>query len=206
MLKARLAARHGRASRDADTNSDGDCTDCGGSERLFYTQDVNFNVTALVGTDAAVAERYVYSPYGLPTVYDANCANTISWSSGKKNEILYCGYRYDAATGRRLLAIVMPSGPPGRPNAIVRVMTDSVESDRSLGREQRRMLAGYLAIGLAGVWGGYLVASKLLSPSAGSRERSTRSGRMASIMLVSAVPPWLSGSPQSCSMVSQAIS
>jgi two-component system phosphate regulon sensor histidine kinase PhoR len=68
--------------------------------------------------------------------------------------------RYDAATGRRVLAIVMPSGPPGRPKAIIRVTTDSLESDRSLGREQRRMLAGYLAIGLAAAWGGYIVAKR----------------------------------------------
>ncbi len=68
--------------------------------------------------------------------------------------------RYDAATGRRVLAIVMPSGTPGRPKAIVRVTTDSLESDRSLGREQRQMLAGFVAIALAAAWGGYLVAKR----------------------------------------------
>jgi len=40
---------HAAVLRDADTNSDGDVLDQGGSERLYYTQDANFNVTALIG-------------------------------------------------------------------------------------------------------------------------------------------------------------
>jgi len=46
---------HSVALRDRDTDGDGDCTDLG-SERLFYCNDGNFNVTALVDTNGAVVE------------------------------------------------------------------------------------------------------------------------------------------------------
>ncbi len=56
--------------RDKDTDSDDDCTDSGGNERLYYATDANQNVTALVEPDGDVAERYEYDPYGKPTFYD----------------------------------------------------------------------------------------------------------------------------------------
>jgi RHS repeat-associated protein len=60
------------------------------------------NVTALVNqSDASVAERYVYDPYGQPTIYDSTWTNTRTFTGvgSKLNEILYCGYRYDTETG-----------------------------------------------------------------------------------------------------------
>jgi RHS repeat-associated protein len=87
--------------RDEDLDSDGDCTDDEGtgSERLCYANDANFNVTALVETDGAVAERTIYDAYGQPTLYDATWANTIAESASKANEIRFCGYVYDAVVG-----------------------------------------------------------------------------------------------------------
>jgi len=87
--------------RDADTDDDGDCTDgSGDSERLYYTTDANHNVTALVGTDGEVIERYVYDPYGQPTIYDDDWSETIDYADSRQNEITYCGYRY--SDGSRL--------------------------------------------------------------------------------------------------------
>jgi len=85
--------------RDEDTDADGDCTDDGGSERLYYTQDANFNVTALVETDGDVVERYVYDPYGNRTIYDDDWSDEVSWANSKRNEILFTGHRRDPETG-----------------------------------------------------------------------------------------------------------
>ena len=85
--------------RDEDTDGDDDCTDSPGSERLYYCQDANFNVTALIETDGDVAERYVYDPYGKVTIYNSNWSSTVTWAASKQNEILFCGYRYDPESG-----------------------------------------------------------------------------------------------------------
>ena len=79
--------------RDEDTDSDGDCTDAGGSERVYYCNGANMEVTALLEADGDVTERYLYDPYGQVDI------RTPAWaqrqSSVYANEILYCGYRYD---------------------------------------------------------------------------------------------------------------
>ncbi len=79
-----------------DDNLDGDFLDS--NETLYYTQDANFNVTALVNPSGTVLERTMYDPYGKPTFYDANWANP-SDSSDYANEVLFAGYRYDTETG-----------------------------------------------------------------------------------------------------------
>jgi RHS repeat-associated protein len=91
--------------RDEDKNSDGDCTDVGTGagadpdEHLYYTTDANMNVTALVERQSGtVVERYVYDPYGQVTIYNEDWTATITWANSKKNEILYCGYRFDPET------------------------------------------------------------------------------------------------------------
>jgi RHS repeat-associated protein len=99
--------------RDRNLNLNDDCTEPAtgaglssneGDERVYYCQDANFNVTALVDAyDGVVVERYMYDPYGKPTVLhgvrDANGTSTTEWelrtTSTFKNELLYCGYRYD---------------------------------------------------------------------------------------------------------------
>ena len=68
---------------------------------LFYCQDANFNTTALVDLASGnVVERYFYDAYGSVTVCGPNFGYTgIIWADSKKNEILYCGYRYDPEAG-----------------------------------------------------------------------------------------------------------
>ena len=86
---------------NTDRGTDNDCTDVGGSERLYYTHDANMNVTALVkdGSPATVVERYVYDPYGkLTERYSDDWTTTVTWANSKQNGILYCGYRYDDET------------------------------------------------------------------------------------------------------------
>jgi RHS repeat-associated protein len=105
--------------RDEDTSGDGDCTDAKtdadpaqntGDEHLYYCQDANFNVTALVDDyDGAVVERYMYSPYGQPEVLhgdrDSSGTDTSAdeWSERTsntfENALLYCGYYRDSETG-----------------------------------------------------------------------------------------------------------
>jgi len=79
--------------------NDDDCTAPGGCQRLFYMNDANMNVTALVdASSGSVVERVVYDPYGKPKFYDNSWANP-SDTSAYANDILYCGYRFDPETG-----------------------------------------------------------------------------------------------------------
>ncbi|MDZ7616280.1 MAG: hypothetical protein U1E05_04700, partial [Patescibacteria group bacterium] len=54
--------------RDENTDTDGLCDDA----RVYYLTDANFNVTALIDAAGAVVERYVYTPYGEVTIYNAD--------------------------------------------------------------------------------------------------------------------------------------
>ena len=67
-------------------------------ETLYYCNDANMNVTALVSASGTVEERYVYDPYGSATIYDGSW-NEVQWEASKHNAVLYCGYRFDAETG-----------------------------------------------------------------------------------------------------------
>jgi len=73
-------------------------TDGQNIETLYYANDANMNVTALVNTSGAVVERYSYDPYGQPSIFDASWT-AVAWADSKKNEILYCGYRWDPESG-----------------------------------------------------------------------------------------------------------
>ena len=82
-----------------DANTDGDYLDTGDNV-LYYCQDANWNVTALV--DAAtgnVVERCLYDPYGKATVLDGDWQLVSGNASAFANEILYAGYRLDAESG-----------------------------------------------------------------------------------------------------------
>ena len=81
--------------RDENTDADGLCDD----ERIYYLGDANFNVTTLVNTGGDALERYVYSPYGVLTIYDATWANIRS-SSSYANVYTYTGRQLDVETGR----------------------------------------------------------------------------------------------------------
>ena len=84
--------------RFRDGNTDGDLED-EGDDTLYYCNDANMNVTALVdGSDGTVVERVVYDPYGKPKFYDGSWANP-SDTSAFDNAILYCGYFFDDESG-----------------------------------------------------------------------------------------------------------
>lgn len=64
--------------------------------RLYIQQDANWNVTAIDGAVGAVGERFIYTPYGVPTVLSS------SWTATTDAYGLAYGFqgmRYDAATG-----------------------------------------------------------------------------------------------------------
>jgi RHS repeat-associated protein len=72
-----------------------------GSERFYVQQDANWNVTAIVNaTTGVVQERYVYDPYGQPTILDPT---TPSWNTRSASSFawvyLHQGGRYDTGTG-----------------------------------------------------------------------------------------------------------
>jgi RHS repeat-associated protein len=68
------------------------------SERLYYVQDANWNVTSLLDTAANPLERYVYDAYGTVTVYDGAWGSAFS-ASAFDNETLYTGRQLDPDTG-----------------------------------------------------------------------------------------------------------
>jgi RHS repeat-associated protein len=65
--------------------------------RVYYLDDANFNVTALVSaTSGQVLERYAYTPYGQATAYDP------SWNvrtSAPLTSVLFAGMDTDPVTG-----------------------------------------------------------------------------------------------------------
>jgi len=67
--------------RDENTDSDSLCDD-----RIYHLDDANFNVTTIVDTGSDALERYVYSPYGVLTIYDATWSNIRSDSSYNQAE------------------------------------------------------------------------------------------------------------------------
>lgn len=76
--------------RDTDGNSSLD-------ERLYATQDANWNVTGITNSSGTVQERYAYSAYGVPTFLDATFGSR--GSSSFQWETLFAGYRWDEALG-----------------------------------------------------------------------------------------------------------
>jgi RHS repeat-associated protein len=76
---------------------------------LYYTNDANHNVTALINTSGAVVERYYYDAYGKTTICNVNWVARPDGFGGNGipgdesaygNEILYCGYFYDSETSQ----------------------------------------------------------------------------------------------------------
>ncbi len=66
-------------------------------ETLYYTNDANMNVTALVNTSGTIVERCAYNPYGEVKFYNEAWGGESSTSS-YDNEILFAGYRLDTET------------------------------------------------------------------------------------------------------------
>jgi len=72
--------------------------------------------------------------------------------------------RYEAATGRRLVSLVVPIGSPTAPEAIVQVVADTTAADGELAGSLRRTLLGYLALGGVALAAGYLLANRAARP------------------------------------------
>ncbi|MCA8984332.1 MAG: hypothetical protein KDA76_11260 [Planctomycetaceae bacterium] len=66
-------------------------------ERLYACPDANWNVTALVNTSGAVAERIEYDPYGNTTWLSNSFV--VQASSSYEWETTYCSYRFENNTG-----------------------------------------------------------------------------------------------------------
>lgn len=78
--------------RNADESEDGSL-----EERLYYAQDANFNVAALVDATGAVVERYEYDPYGTPLILSGTWETRLA--SQYVNDILLAGCIRDSETG-----------------------------------------------------------------------------------------------------------
>jgi len=83
---------HAPVLRWRDENTDGEDI-----ETLYYCNDANFNVTALVNTIGTVVERYTYDPYGKVTFRAADWSERAS--SAYENDVLFTGHRLDTETG-----------------------------------------------------------------------------------------------------------
>ena len=62
------------------------------NERLYATQDANWNVTALADTTGTIQQRFAYDPYGTTTVLTpvfTTTTDAFDW------ETTFCGYRFD---------------------------------------------------------------------------------------------------------------
>ncbi len=78
--------------RDAEVNGGGNLgiTGSGLDQRLYYQQDREFNVVALVDQGGAVVERYAYDPYGSVSALDANW-NILNSGSAYGNQVGFTG-------------------------------------------------------------------------------------------------------------------
>ena len=105
--------------RDRDANLDG-----GLEQRHYVQQDANFNVTAPVETDGDVAERFVYDPYGVVTVLDAD------WTvRGHKGVAFHPDGRRAAKAAERSEWEVTPLCPS--------ILTDSARQRRLRGQNRK---------------------------------------------------------------------
>ncbi len=86
--------------RFRDSNADGSL-----DETLYYAQDANFNVTAVMDASGVVKERYTYDAYGKVTFrQNAWSLQAVEGSadgaaSAYDNQILFGGYRFDPESG-----------------------------------------------------------------------------------------------------------
>ena len=67
-------------------------------DTYYYLTDANYNVTTLLNSSGGVVERYVYSAYGTPTIYNSDYSSTFS-TSAAGNTVLFAGMDMDMQTG-----------------------------------------------------------------------------------------------------------
>ncbi|MEZ6138560.1 MAG: RHS repeat-associated core domain-containing protein [Pirellulaceae bacterium] len=63
------------------------------TESLYYHRNQQYSVTALTDGSGAIAERYAYSAYGVPTI--TNASGTLRSASTYDNRYLYTGREWD---------------------------------------------------------------------------------------------------------------
>ncbi len=87
--------------RFRDSDADGSL-----DETLYYCEDANFNITALVNTSGTPVERYTYDAYGKVTfrqndwsLQAAQGSLPAGAASACDNQILFAGYRFDPESG-----------------------------------------------------------------------------------------------------------
>ena len=69
----------------------------GASETHYYHRNQQYSVTAITTSAGAIAERYVYSAYGEPTILDGS--GSVIASSSINNRYSYTGREWDATVG-----------------------------------------------------------------------------------------------------------
>jgi RHS repeat-associated protein len=92
------------ALRFHDADADGNLSE-NNDGRHYYAQDANYHVTTVVSASGAVLERYSYTPYGEPTVLDADfTADSVNDDgySDIDNRHLYTGREFDWDSGLQL--------------------------------------------------------------------------------------------------------
>jgi len=72
--------------------------------------------------------------------------------------------RYDATSGKRVVVVARPLGPPTAPTGILRVTADTAQPDRELSAAQRRMLGGYLVAAALAIVAAYAVSRRAGRP------------------------------------------
>ncbi len=77
---------------------DSDVNNSTGVVQHYFTHDASYNVTSAINISGAVIERYDYSPYGKPTILDANFATDADGTDIGQG-YLYTGRYYDRAAG-----------------------------------------------------------------------------------------------------------
>lgn len=95
------------------------------------------------------------------------------------------GGRYDAVTGRRYLAVAVPHGSTGEPEAIVHLVADTTTTDEALTESLWSLAAGCAACGIAALVAGWLLARRAARPV---EELCTAAGRLAAGEVEAALP------------------
>ena len=70
---------------------------------IYSLPDANWNVVAIADTSANILERYAYTAYGVVQFLDEDFNPLSGNVSAYGWETLFCGYRYDSATGLYLV-------------------------------------------------------------------------------------------------------
>ena len=93
------------------------------TQRLYYLDDANYNITARVSYTGTVLERYQYDAYGNVTVCDAGWNPLASNASQYSSAILFAGCQLDANAGLYLMGRRGTTRPSAASSAATRPAT-----------------------------------------------------------------------------------